>query len=110
MTATLNRLAKWRTILAGWQLGTRPKGDPECDAVRDHREVTMLLRVEVNALAQLLIGKGLITEAEFCRHVDVEAEHLMLAYEKTFPGAKAVDNGMSIDINRAYGWMKDFRP
>ena len=32
----LNVLAKWRTLLAGWQLGTRPKGDPECDAVSDH--------------------------------------------------------------------------
>jgi hypothetical protein len=32
----LQKLAKWRLIFAGWQLGTRLKGDPECDAVRDH--------------------------------------------------------------------------
>jgi hypothetical protein len=38
----LNRIAKWRTILAGWQLGTKPKGDPTCDAVRDHREATIM--------------------------------------------------------------------
>jgi hypothetical protein len=24
----LNRLAKWRTVLAGWQLGTRGSDDP----------------------------------------------------------------------------------
>ena len=36
-----NRLTKWRSVFAGWQLGTRAKGDPECDAVRDHREVTI---------------------------------------------------------------------
>jgi hypothetical protein len=23
----LNRLTKWRAFFAGWQLGTRPKGD-----------------------------------------------------------------------------------
>jgi hypothetical protein len=41
--AALNRLCKWRAIFAGWQLGTRAKGDPESDAVRDHREVTILI-------------------------------------------------------------------
>mgnify|MGYP001587156880 CR=1 FL=1 len=40
----INRLTKWRTLFTGWQLGTRAKGDPEGDAVRDHREVTILLR------------------------------------------------------------------
>jgi hypothetical protein len=56
MTAiqALNRVAKWRGLFAGWQLGTRPKGDPECDAVRDHREITILLRVEASALTRLL--------------------------------------------------------
>jgi len=42
--AALNVLAKWRAHFSGWQLGTRPKGDPEGDAVRDHREATILLR------------------------------------------------------------------
>ena len=45
MMRMFNRLCKWRTVLTGWQLGTRAKGDPEGDAVRDHREVTLLLRV-----------------------------------------------------------------
>ena len=62
MTAiqALNRVAKWRTLFAGWQLGTRPKGDPESDAVRDHREITILLRVEQSAIIGLLIRKGII--------------------------------------------------
>jgi hypothetical protein len=34
--AALNVLAKWRGLFAGWQLGTRPKGDPESDAVRSN--------------------------------------------------------------------------
>lgn len=53
----LNKLTKWRMVFAGWQLGTRPKGDPECDAVRDHREATMIQRVEISALSRLLIKK-----------------------------------------------------
>ena len=58
----MNRLAKWRSVFAGWQLGTRQIGDPESDAVRDHREVTLLLRAEQSALVLLLIEKGIFTE------------------------------------------------
>jgi hypothetical protein len=64
----LNRLAKWRTVFAGWQLGTRAKGDPESDAVRDHREATILQRAELTALTSLLIKKQIITAAEFTAH------------------------------------------
>lgn len=49
----LEKLGKWRSLFAGWQLGTRLDNDPECQAVRDHREVTMLLRTEVNAAGLL---------------------------------------------------------
>lgn len=31
----LQRLGKWRTVFASWQLGTRSKNDPEAQAVRD---------------------------------------------------------------------------
>lgn len=106
----LNRLCKWRTIFASWQLGTRSWGDPECQAVRDHREVTMLLRTEVNALTQLLIDKGIIIADEFSAQCDAEAELLMDAYERQFPGVKATDTGLVIEPAKAHGWMKDFRP
>lgn len=60
LLAALNKLAKWRSVFAGWQLGTRLKEDPECQAVKDHREVTILLRAEVSALLRsfLWIGKS----------------------------------------------------
>ncbi len=32
---SLNRLAKWRLVLAGWQLGAVDEHGPECAAVRD---------------------------------------------------------------------------
>jgi len=58
LSDALNKFAKWRTWFASWQLGTRSDHDGECSAVKDHREVTMLLRAEVNALTKVLIDKG----------------------------------------------------
>lgn len=96
--ASLNRLAKWRSVFAGWQLGTRPSGDAESDAVRDHREVTMLLRAEVNALTRILLDADVVDQNTLTRVVGEEAEYLSQAYEHKFPGAKAIDDGMSFDL------------
>jgi hypothetical protein len=104
----LNRLAKWRNILTGWQLGSRLKGDPEGDAVRDHREVTLLLRAEVNALAALLTDKGVITADEWDRQLVIEARHLDAALQKRFPGATAHDHGMELDAKLVHPWMSKF--
>lgn len=82
----INKLAKWRSVFAGWQLGTRSRADGETRAVKDHREVTMLLRAEVNALTGLLIRKGVFTAEEFTEQLIAEAIHLDAEYEKRFPG------------------------
>ena len=107
---TLEILCKWRSVFAGWQLGTRPKGDPECDAVRDHREVTMILRAEVTAIAALLIEKGIFTEDEFKFQVDFEAGWLSKQYEYKFPGMKATEVGIEYDAKVAAETMKGWRP
>lgn len=106
----LNILAKWRTLFAGWQLGTRPKGDPECDAVRDHRELTILLRAEVSALASALIRRGVISEEQFLAALEREANQLSDAYAAKFPGVTATEQGLAIDTQKVAGWMKDWRP
>ena len=105
----LNRLCKFRTLLAGWQLGTRPKGDPESDAVRDHRELSLLLRAELTALTGLLLRKGLITGTEFEAALGEEAEMLTADMERRFPGVTAHDNGLGLDPAQM-GWMKSWRP
>ncbi len=110
MTSAVERLCKWRAVFTGWQLGTREKGDAEGDAVRDHREVTMLLRAELNAVTQLLIAKGVFTAHEFTLQLDIEAEHLSKAYEKKFPGFKAVDEGMTMNLALARDTMRGWRP
>ncbi len=105
----LNRLGKWRVLLAGWQLGTRAKGDPEGDAVRNHRELTLILRAESSALIQLLIAKGVFTGGEFSNQVEQEARLLCEALAQRFPGIIATDDGLLFDL-RAAETMKGWRP
>lgn len=90
-----NKLAKWRMVFTGWQLGTRAKGDPESDAIRDHREATILLRAEVSALTKILLDKKICTVEDFQRTLIVEMEELDNAYERRFPGIRTTD--MSVD-------------
>jgi len=110
MSAALQRLTKWRTVFAGWQLGTRAKGDAESDAVRDHREVTILMRNELNALASLLIQKGVMTAEEYQRRLDSEADHLSAQYAKKFPGFKATDYGIEMNAAIAADTTRGWRP
>lgn len=109
MSAALERLCKWRSLLTGWQLGTRSNDDPEAQAVRDHREVTLLLRAEVNALVQIMVKKGVCSEQEFSAKLDIEAEYLQDALEKKFPGVRAVETGLVFD-ERAVPWMSKWKP
>ena len=104
-----NRLTKWRSVFAGWQLGTRLQDDPECKAVKDHREVTILLRAEVSAQTKLFIDKGIFTLEEFQQALIEEAELLNKDYEKRFPGMKATDIGIQYD-KRALWTMRNWKP
>jgi hypothetical protein len=108
--AACNRLTKWRTVFSGWQLGTRAKGDPESDAVRDHREVTILLRAEVTALTKILLDKGIMDVEDYQQGMIEEAELLSLDYEKRFPGFKATDYGLQMDVKQAAETTKHWKP
>lgn len=105
----LNVLAKWRLVLAGWQLGTRAKGDPESDAVRDAAEARLILRVEVTAITRLLIEKGVFTAEEFTAAVQDEARLLNEAYARKFPGFRATPNGITLDLPEAAQTMAYMR-
>lgn len=107
MVQAANRLAKWRMVLAGWQLGTRVKGDPESDAVRDHREVTLMLRAEVSALTRLLMENTPVTQEEMLKAFTEEYEMLDKDLENRWPGARSSDGGMVFDP-RAAEWMSNF--
>lgn len=108
----LNKLAKWRILFTGWQLGTRVKGDPEGDAVRDHREVTILLRAEVSALTAILVTKGICTREDFEAALTTEAMLLDRDYEQRFPGVESDESGLKMDAARIKlaGWMNGWKP
>lgn len=109
MTA-LETLCKWRVLFTGWQLGTRAKGDPEGDAVRDHREVSILMRAEISALTGLLIAKGVFTAAEFEAQLEDEAVALSKLYARRFPGVTAHEWGLEIKVPEAVETMKGWKP
>jgi hypothetical protein len=102
----LNRLGKWRSIYAGWQLGTKPDTDGPTKALRDNAEAKLILRVEVNAISRLLIEKGVITADEFMATITNECDEMQKMLENKFKGMKAKDGGMEMTKD-ALQTMKD---
>ena len=105
----LNRLAKWRSVFAGWQLGTRLADDPECQAVRDHREATLLQQLGTEAITTLLIRKGIFTAEELTKVLHEEAALKCSLLEVRFPGFRSTDAGMEMD-RRAFETTKGWKP
>jgi hypothetical protein len=106
LDAALNKLAKWRNVLASWQLGTRPANDGECNAVKDHREATLFHRAELNAMLKLLLDKQVITHDEFNRCLLEEVKELDVAHERMFPGFKTTEFGLDLAMPIAAETMR----
>jgi hypothetical protein len=96
MTDALNKLCKWRTVLAGWHHGTRSMNSRGTQAMRDLMDKWLIMRAETNAMAGLMIDKGLITEAELEARVQREAATLDGMMEGQFPGFRTFDGGVTI--------------
>lgn len=107
MSAILNRMAKWRNVA----LIMATQGDRMSFEryVRDNAEKALLYRVELSALAALLIQKGVFTHVEFTAQVEVEAEALSAVLEKNFPGFSSTDHGMSMKNPEALQTMASWR-
>ena len=101
MDRALNRLAKWRTVLVGWMLGTLPNDAPGIAAYRDLQEARLLMRAELNGLTALLIAKGLCTQTEIETAFADEAEQLEQALQRKFPGYRATDAGIDVNVEIA---------
>jgi hypothetical protein len=104
--AALEKLAKWRKFFASWQLGTRAASDGEYRAVADAREMLIIMRAEVNALTELMLRKGVITEAEFQAALEREAKTLDKDYAKRFPGFSTSELGLSMKMPEAGETMR----
>lgn len=97
----INRLGKWRTVLVGRLLGTRPATDPQTIGYRRLVDQLHLRDLECAALIWLLIEKQVITSDDLIREMQRKAQELCAAYEREFPGFRATDIGMDIDVARA---------
>lgn len=106
MLAALEKLAKWRKFFAGWQLGTRLDSDGESRAVRNHRELSILLRAEVSALTGLMLRKGVFTQEEWQAALEAEAKALDHAYEETYPGWRSTPDGLHMKLPEALETMQ----
>jgi len=106
MLAALEKLCKWRKFYASWQLGTRLDSDGESRAVRNHRELSILLRAEVSALTGLMLRKGVFTQAEWQVALEAEAKRLDHDYEETYPGWRSTADGLSMKMPEALETMR----
>lgn len=100
-----NKLAKWRSFFASWQLGTRSKDDGEFRAVKNQYELLILLRADVNALTDMMIKKGVFTQEEFTAALIRESRTLDHAYEQAYPGFSATEDGLSMQLPQALETM-----
>jgi hypothetical protein len=113
MLDAANKLAKWRVFFASWQLGSRTDTDGECKAVKHHRETTLLMRGELNALAGLLIAKGVFTQEEWQDALEAEYKQLDADLSVSYPGWQSSDRGMVMepaDVALATMHKLGFRP
>jgi hypothetical protein len=106
LLTALEKLTKWRKFFASWQLGTRADSDGESRAVRNHRELSILLRVEVSALIALLTRKGVFTQEEWLAALEAEAKALDHAYEEAYPGWRSTPDGLSMKMPEALETMR----
>lgn len=102
MIDALNKLCKWRSFFAGWHLGTRPSADAGTKAMRDLMDKWIILRAEGNAMASLLLDKGVFTRAEYGEWVHSAAADLDAVFEQSYPGFRTSELGLVIyDVDRA---------
>jgi len=103
----LNKLCKWRMVLAGWHAGTKTVEQGGAMAMRDLMDKWLIMRTENSALAQLLIKKGVFTAYEYAAEIEQEAEILDKALESVFPGFSTTEVGVEItDLKVALETMR----
>lgn len=92
----LQKLAKWRGLLAGWHLGTQATDAPGVRAMRDLRELVLILRAENSALVSLLAQKDVFTSLEFTEALGREAALLDGDMARHFPGFRTSAQGVVV--------------
>ena len=106
MMKALNRVAKWRRVFTGKMIGTGAEDDPLIVGMNDLQEARIVMRVELTALTDLLLKKGVFTQEQFADAMEREANTLNSAYTERFPGFEAQDDGMHMTMPAAMETMR----
>lgn len=101
----MNTLAKWRSVYAGWRLGTTSKNDGQYQYTKDLHEQLLLLRAEVSACFFLFLECGL-THEQVQERMIIEFEALSKAHEGKFPGYSADMDGIHMNVLEARDTMR----
>ena len=89
-------------------MGTRGVDTPGTKGMRDLMDKLLVLRVENNAMATLLISKGVFTHAEFKSTVGECAAELDAIYELIFKGMRTTAFGVELyDVTLAQQTMTE---
>lgn len=102
------RLQRWPIGLIGEFTGTRTDKDPQARAARRWIRRLLMTQAEQLATFSLLMDKGVFTKEEYLDAFQKAARTLCMELEGQFPGLKARDDGISIDIAKAHETMKDW--
>lgn len=107
MMKALNRVCKWRRVLTGKMVGSGAEDDPLIVGMNDLQEARLIMRVELRAVTDLLIKKGVFTEAQLADAVEREANTLSTELSVRFPGFTAHDDGMHMEMPAAMETMRN---
>ncbi len=103
----IGRLCKWKGVLTMWQCGKGASNESgEFRAISDLREQLLIQSVQNNAILGALLGKKIITQAEWANALIMESQAMEKYMEKRFPGFRANDSGIEIASKVAEETMK----
>lgn len=102
--AALSKLCKWRSLLTGWHLGPLPAKAPGVQAMRSMQDFRLIIQAEVAAVMNLLVLKGLVTEAEMNHAIAAAAGELDEIMAAQFRGYRTTPEGLEVfDLEMAQG-------
>lgn len=96
MMKAAKRLRQFGRLAAGRMFGTLANTDGRYLAVVDEWERSLFTRAEMNAVARILIDKGIISTAEWTAAVVEEYRHLADAMEKGWPELRVTETGIDV--------------
>lgn len=102
------RLQRWPVGVTGEFLGTVLETNPRAKAAKRWLRRLFMTQAEQLAIFTVLMGKGIITQDEYEQALQRAAHILCEELEAEFPGIVSRDDGVSIDIQKAYAYMKDW--